>query len=131
MLVVLIIGILVSIIGPQLLGKTGKAKIQACKAQLMNIKTALSTYEMMAGELPTTDQGLEALVRRPSDVDEEDWEQHMEHFPKDPFGNAFVYQSPGEDDKPYDLYSMGKDKKEGTDDDVYLYDKDDDSKDYE
>ena len=131
MLVVLIIGILVSIIGPQLLGRTGKAKIQATKAQLMNVKTGLTSYEMVVGDLPTTEQGLEALVTRPSEVDEADWEQQMEVFPRDAWREPFVYQSPGEGDKPYDLYSKGKDKKEGTDDDVYLYDKNNDAGDYE
>jgi general secretion pathway protein G len=121
MLVVLIIGILVSIIGPNLLGKTGKARIKSTKAQLKNVETALTTFEMEIGDLPTTDQGLAALVKRPSDVPEEDWSQYMPALPRDAWGEKLAYQSPGDNGAAFNLFSLGKDKKEGTDDDIQLY----------
>ena len=55
----------------------------------------------------------------------------MEEFPVDSWRQPFIYKSPGEDGKPYDLYSKGPDKKEGTEHDVTLYKKNDDAKDYE
>src|SRR5512133_1315261 len=83
MMVVMIIGILVAVVGPKLLGKTEKARIQATKLQLKNVKTALNDFEMTVGSLPTTDQGLDALVHRPSDLPEDQWEQKMDELPKD------------------------------------------------
>jgi general secretion pathway protein G len=131
MLVVLIIGILVSIIGPNLLGKTGKARVKATKAQLKNVETALTTFEMEIGDLPSTDQGLEALVKRPSDVAEEDWSQYMPALPRDAWRQKFIYSCPGDEGRNFDLFSMGKDKKEGTDDDIWLYSRDGDDADFE
>ena len=120
MLVVVIIGILASIVGPKLLGRTEKAKIQAARSQLNAFKTCLVAYEMEVGEIPTTEQGLEALAERPSDVDEDIWSQQIEEIPIDPWKRPYVYRSPGEDDSEYDVFSEGPDKKEGTDDDVWL-----------
>ena len=131
MLVVLIIGILVSIIGPNLLGRTGKARVKATKAQLKNIETALTAFEMEIGDLPSTDQGLEALVKRPSDVAEEDWSQYMPALPRDAWNQKFVYNCPGDDGRNFDLFSLGKDKKEGTDDDIWLYSRDADDADFD
>ena len=121
MLVVLIIGILVSIIGPNLLGRTGKARVKATQSQLKSIETCLTTFEMETGDLPTTEQGIEALVNRPSDIPEENWSQYMPALPRDAWNQKIVYRSPGDNGAAFDLFSMGKDKKEGTDDDIRLY----------
>jgi general secretion pathway protein G len=128
MMVVMIIGILVAVVGPKILGRTDKARIQATKLQLKNLRTALNDFEMTVGSLPTTDQGLEALVRRPSDVPEDQWEQKMEELPKDAWGEAFVYRCPGEGDREYDLFSKGKDRKEGSEDDVNAFKSEDSQK---
>jgi general secretion pathway protein G len=127
MMVVMIIGILVAVVGPKILGKTDKARVQATKLQLKNLKTALNDFEMTVGSLPTTDQGLEALVHRPSDIAEDQWEQKMDEMPKDAWNEPFVYRCPGEGEREYDLFSKGKDKKEGTEDDISAF-KDDDTK---
>lgn len=121
MLVVVIIGVLAGIVGPRMFGKTKTAKIAAARAQMTNIKTALTQYDMMAGEVPSTDQGLIALVERPSDVEEADWEQVFESLPKDPWGEDYLYESPGENDRPFDLSSKGPDRRDGTDDDILLF----------
>lgn len=127
MMVVMIIGILVAVVGPKILGKTDKARVQATKLQLKNLKTALNDFEMTVGSLPTTDQGLEALVHRPSDIAEDQWEQKMDEMPKDAWNEPFVYRCPGEGEREYDLFSKGKDKKEGTEDDISAF-KDDETK---
>jgi general secretion pathway protein G len=121
MMVVMIIGILVAVVGPKIMGKTNWARIQTTKQQLGNLRTALSEYEMTNGSLPTTDQGLDALVHRPSDVAEEQWEQKMEDFPRDSWGEPFIYRCPGEGDREYDLFSKGKDRKENTEDDIKAF----------
>jgi general secretion pathway protein G len=128
MMVVMIIGILVAVVGPKILGKTDKDRIQATKLQLKNLRTALNDFEMTIGSLPTTDQGLEALVRRPSDLPEDQWEQKMEELPKDAWGEAFIYRCPGEGEREYDLFSKGKDRKEGTEDDVNAFKTEDSDK---
>lgn len=121
MMVVMIIGILVAVVGPKILGKTDKARNQATRQQLSNLRTALNDYEMTNGSLPTTDQGLDALVHRPSDVAEDQWEQKMEDLPRDAWGEAFVYRCPGEGEHEYDLFSKGKDRKESTEDDINAF----------
>jgi general secretion pathway protein G len=121
MLVVLIIGILMAVVVPNMVGKTNKARITVCKQSMQAIKTALSNYELKAGSYPTTEQGLASLVKRPSDVSEDDWDgPYLEDAPKDPWGSEFVYRAPGENNRDYDLFSKGKDRQEGSDDDVTL-----------
>ncbi|HNY25982.1 MAG TPA: type II secretion system major pseudopilin GspG [Candidatus Sumerlaeota bacterium] len=127
MMVVMIIGILVAVVGPKILGKTDKARVQATKLQLKNIQTSLNDFEMTVGSLPTTDQGLDALVHRPSDIPEDQWERKMDEMPKDAWNESFVYRCPGEGEREYDLFSKGKDKKEGTEDDISAF-KDDETK---
>lgn len=119
MFVVVIIGILLGLVGPKLVGKSKKAKIKAAEAQISNFKTSLNSYEMNVGEFPSTSQGLKALVERPSDVEEDDWEgPYMDDIPKDPWNREYIYKSPGEHNKDFDLSSMGPDRQEGTEDDI-------------
>lgn len=120
MLVVLIIGILFSIVGPQLIGKSKKARIQATRAQMGNIETCLGLYEMDIGSFPTTAQGLKALLERPSDVSEDLWDgPYLKRKAglKDAWKRDFVYAFPGEHNKDsFDIYSKGQDEKDGEDD---------------
>jgi general secretion pathway protein G len=125
MMVVMIIGILVAVVGPKMLGRVGTAQERTARLQLKNIRTALNDYEMTIGVLPTTDQGLDALVHRPSDVAENLWEQKMDELPQDAWNEPFIYRCPGEGEREYDLISKGKDRKEGTEDDISAF-KDDD-----
>ena len=122
MLVVLIIGILFSIVGPQLIGRAGKAKVAATKAQMGHIETALSLYEMHVGAFPSTAQGLKALFERPSDVSEDVWDGtylKKKSALRDAFKQGFIYVCPGEHNKDsFDLSSKGQDNKEGTEDDI-------------
>jgi len=124
MFVVVIIGILLSLVGPRLVGKTKKAKISAAEAQIKNFKTSLNAYELDIGEFPNTSQGLKALIERPSEVSEDDWQgPYMDEIPKDPWNNEFVYKNPPEHSRDYDLYSFGPDRQEGTDDDIVNWSK--------
>jgi len=117
-LVVLIIGILASIVGPRLVGRSKKARIGATQSQMAAIRTALQTFEIEVGRFPSTGEGLQALVVRPNDVEENDWNQYMEKLPVDGWGEPFIYRYPGEHGLDYDLLSKGPDRSEGTDDDI-------------
>ena len=127
MLVVVIIGIMVAIVGPRLVGKTEKAKVAATKQQMSSIKTSLQMYEMQTGDFPTSDQGLEALVNKPSGVSEDVWEPVMDEMPRDSWNQEFIYRYPGEHGRDYDLISKGADGREGTEDDITNYPKDRDA----
>ena len=126
MLVVTIIGILLAIVGPNLFGRAEKAKITAAKVQIDSIKTALSHFEIDVGRVPSTQEGLKALIEKPSEVFEDEWDGPYlaeGKLPKDPWKQEFVYKSPGEHSKYYDIYSLGKDRQEGTDDDIVNWEK--------
>ena len=118
MIVVTIIGILVSIVGVTTGKKITDARIAATRQQMQTVETALETYEMHVGDLPTTEQGLEALVRRPSGVPESEWRQGLKAMPVDGWGTPFRYACPGSDGKEFDLISSGKDRQMGTSDDI-------------
>jgi len=126
MFVVVIIGILAAIAVPNLAKRANWAKIKASEASMKSTETALSTYEMKVGSYPTTEQGLEALVKCPSDVEKDDWgdSPYLREIPKDAYGQKFIYKCPGEHNPDeYDLYSMGRDRKDGTDDDIVNWQK--------
>lgn len=117
-LVVAIIGILAGIVGPRLVGRSKKAKIQAARAHINSIKTALGTYEVATGSFPTSAEGIKALVERPASVPENDWEKTLERVPKDPWGEDFIYVCPSAHGGDYDVMSKGPDRQEGTADDI-------------
>ena len=119
MLVVVIIGILAAVIGPRLSGRTASARSKATRSSIESLKTTLGLFEMHAGRFPTTDEGLDALLEKPGDLNDDEWEgPYLKEWPKDSFGEDFVYRSPGDVNTDYDLISKGPDKKEGTDDDI-------------
>lgn len=117
MMVVVIIGILASLVIQQFAGKTRRAKIIMARNDLKSIETALASFEMEAGEFPTTEQGLGALVERPGEIPEDAWSQHLKEIPVDPWSLAYDYKCPG-DHGDFDLASRGPDKKPETGDDI-------------
>ena len=127
MMVVLIIGMLAAVVMPVMTGKAEKARIAKAKADMTSFATALGMYEMTLGEFPTTDQGLDALVRRPADIPPDKWEKTIPSIPKDPWDSPYVYRFPGEDGRDYELFSLGHDRKEGSEDDVLLQPRDEGS----
>jgi len=121
MLVVVIIGILAAIVGPSITGRTEKAKRAAAAGQITNFETALKNYELDVGEFPSTTQGLKALIEKPPEVPDTAWDGpylDKNYIPLDPWKRPYVYKSPGEHNKNFDLYSIGKDGQEGTEDDI-------------
>jgi len=116
MLVVIIIGILSAMVIPRLAGRSEEARKQAAKSDInASLATALDLYEMDVGKYPET---LEALRTKPGDA--ENWRgPYIKKKPIDPWGKPYLYEFPGKHNpNGYDLYSYGKDGKEGGGDDV-------------
>ncbi len=122
MIVVIIIAALAAMIVPRLSGRADQAKVTVAQTDISaNIATALKLYQLDNGNFPTTEQGLSALLDRPtSESAGANWNgPYLEKKPVDPWGNPYKYRYPGANNKSsYDLYSVGKDGSEGTEDDV-------------
>ena len=117
MLVVVIIGALVAMVMPRLTGRGEQARVAAASADInANIATGLKLYELDNGGFPNTQEGLNALLIKPSSA--KNWNgPYLERKPIDPWGREYMYKSPGEHRKTdYDLYSLGKDGIESADD---------------
>lgn len=121
LVVIIILGILAAIVIPRITGRVDEAKIEATKVQLRAIKDALEQYKLDNGFYPTTEQGLKALVEKPTTPpDPQRWRQYMDRLPKDAWDREFLYMSPGVG-KPFELRSVGPDGKEGTEDDIDVW----------
>ncbi len=118
MVVVLIIGLLASIAAPLVLDKADEARVQKARADFKNIQTALKLYRLDNFVYPTSEQGLEALVTKPTlDPIPGKWKKsgYLEELPQDPWGRPYLYLSPGEEGD-YDLYTLGADGVQGGED---------------
>jgi general secretion pathway protein G len=109
MVVMVIIGLLMALVGPNLIGRSEKAKTQAAAMQIERLGTVLDTFRLDIGRYPTTQEGLQALVQRPSGLERWDGPYLNKGVPKDPWERPYVYRSPGEGGRPYDIYSLGAD----------------------
>ena len=124
LLVVTIILILGGMVIPRMAGRTEQARQAAARADIeTNIAMALDLYELDSGRYPTTEQGLGALIRKPSSSPAPtNWNGpylKKRKTPVDPWGKAYTYASPGVHNlEDYDLYSYGPDGVEGGGDDV-------------
>ena len=120
LVVLLILGLLIGIVGPKLLGRTDDAKVSTAKIQIESLISALKMYKLDNGAYPTTEQGLEALVVAPQSGDSgKHWRKggYLEKgaVPKDPWGHDYVYMCPGAHDD-FDILSYGADGVTGGDD---------------
>ena len=117
MLVVIIIGALVAMVLPRLVGRSEQARAAAAQADISsNIATALKLCELDTGSYPVGDQGLQALLVKPGNI--KNWNgPYLEKKPLDPWGREYQYKSPGTHrPQDYDLYSLGKDGQVSADD---------------
>jgi len=113
MVVIVILGILAGLIVPRIMGRPEEAKQVKAALQIESIETALKLYKLDNGMYPDTDQGLEALVNKPETGSvSQKWREggYLEkgRVPKDPWGNDFIYLSPGLHGD-YDIVSYGAD----------------------
>jgi general secretion pathway protein G len=115
MVVVVIMGILAALIVPKLLGRTDDARISAAKQDIATIMGALKLYKLDNKHYPSTEQGLQALVTKPtSGIAADGWKTggYIDKLPKDPWGNPYQMLSPGVKAE-IDVFSLGADGQPG------------------
>ncbi len=113
LVVLVILGLLAGIVGPNLIGKTETANIRTTKTQIEQLGAALDMFRLEVGRYPSGSEGLEALIERPSDADRWNGPYLKKNvIPKDAWGNEFIYRQPGEHGA-YDLVSYGPDASPG------------------
>jgi general secretion pathway protein G len=118
MVVVVIIGILAALVGPKLFGQVDKARVQAAKAEISTIESAMKFYRLDNFAYPTTEQGIDALVTKPNDPSIKNWNPggYLERMPSDPWGNPYLYLNPGNQGGDIDVYTLGADAAPGGED---------------
>ncbi len=120
MVVLVILGILASLVVPNLMGNKEQADRQKAVSDIVALENALDMYKLDNSRYPTTEQGLEALVTKPQGEPEPrnyKSDGYIKRLPQDPWGGAYQLMSPGEHGK-IDVFSMGLDGEAGTDDDI-------------
>ncbi|NNM62947.1 MAG: type II secretion system major pseudopilin GspG [Steroidobacteraceae bacterium] len=115
MVVVVILAVLGALVVPRILQNVDKARVVRAGSDIRAIETALDLYRLDNYKYPTTEQGLEALVKKPADPTLTNYRAggYLKSVPKDPWGNPYHYTSPGADGQPYDIISYGRDGKPG------------------
>jgi len=108
LVVMVIIGLLAALVAPRFVRQEEKAKVKAARAQIELLGTALDTLRLDVGRYPTTEEGLDALARKPSALERWDGPYLKKQVPMDPWGKPYVYRSPGEHGS-FDLLSYGAD----------------------
>lgn len=115
MVVVVILGILAAIVVPRIMDRPDEARIIKAKQDIRTLESALNLYRLDNYTYPTTDQGLEALVQKPTLLPEPPhWKEggYIDRLPKDPWGREYQYLNPGQK-APIDIYSLGADSELG------------------
>ncbi|MFM8467969.1 MAG: type II secretion system major pseudopilin GspG [Oxalobacteraceae bacterium] len=115
MVVVVIMGVLAALLVPRLMGRTDDARVIAAKQDIATLMQALKLYRLDNQRYPTNEQGLQALISKPSGGPiPPNWKTggYLDRLNKDPWGNAYAYQSPGLHGE-VDVYSYGADGKPG------------------
>ncbi len=116
--VLVILGIPASIVAPNVIGNVDKSRVVKAKQDIRALESALQMYRIDNYKYPSTDQGLQALVDKPSSgAEAKNWQKggYIPKLPKDPWQNEYQYISPGESGD-YDLYTLGADDAPGGED---------------
>ena len=112
MIVIVILGLLSTIIMPKILNRPEQARRVKAKVDIRNIESALALFKTDTGRFPATSEGLEVLVSDPGIKGYND-DGYLNKVSSDPWGNKYIYISPGMNRKDYDLESYGKDGEDG------------------
>ncbi|AEA85762.1 MULTISPECIES: type II secretion system major pseudopilin GspG [Stutzerimonas stutzeri group] len=115
LVVLVILGMLAGLVGPRLFSNVDKSKVKTADTQVKMLRGSLQTYRLDVGSYPSTEQGLAALMHKPSDVSNWQGPYLEDELPKDPWSNAYVYKSPVDNLQGFALYSLGADGKPGGD----------------
>ncbi len=112
--VVTIIAILAAYIAPKVAGRADDARIAKAKSDIRVLESSMELYKLDNFNYPTTEQGLDSLVNKPSDQELKHWRKggYIKKLNKDPWGNAYLYQIPGANGE-FDIYSLGADSTVG------------------
>jgi len=115
MVVVVILAVLGALVVPRILENVDKARVTRAQSDIRAIETALDLYRLDNFKYPTSEQGLGALVKKPADPSLTNYRTggYLKAVPKDPWGNPYLYTSPGADGRDYDIVSYGRDGKPG------------------
>lgn len=113
MVVLAIIGVLAALIVPNVLGRADDARVTAARTDVGNLMQALKLYKLDNMRFPSTEQGLQALVSKPStEPVPQNWKPYLDKLPQDPWGHAYVYLNPGLKGE-VDVMSYGADGQSG------------------
>ena len=115
LVVVTIIALFATLVAPGMFKQGDKAKMVAARVQINNFEQALTQYKLSTGLFPTTEQGLEALRSKPTNVNQWDGPYLRKEIPLDPWGHPYIYKFPGEHGDEPDLISLGADGQPGGD----------------
>jgi general secretion pathway protein G len=113
LVVITIIALIMSLVGPRVLNFLGESKVKAAKIQIESLTSALDLYSLDTGQYPSNSEGLTALMQRPGGVS--NWNGPYlkgNTVPKDPWGRPYIYRAPGQHGA-YDILSYGADGQEG------------------
>jgi len=115
LVVVTIIALFAALVAPRMLKKSDAARVTAARAQINSFMTALGTYKLDTGLFPTTEQGLQALREKPTDVNQWAGPYLPQEIPVDPWGHPYLYKYPGEHGDEPDVICYGADGQPGGD----------------
>jgi general secretion pathway protein G len=115
--VLVILGLLAAVVGPSVYKKLAGSKDKIAKIQITELEGALQMYSFDMGHFPSSNEGLEALVRNPGTSDSWKGPYLAKDLPKDPWDRPYAYRYPGVHGE-FDIFSLGADGAEGTDDDI-------------
>ena len=115
LVVVTIIALFAALVAPVMFRQSDKARVVAARAQIGSFMTALGSYKLDTGVLPSTDEGLQALRVKPGNLDQWQGPSLPKDIPLDPWGHAYVYNYPGEHGDEPDIMSYGRDGQPGGD----------------
>lgn len=115
LVVLVIIGLLATLVAPNFIGQSEKAKPKAARVQLEQLRNALDMFQLDVGRYPSTEEGLQSLRQRPSSAPRWSGPYLRDEVPLDPWGHGYVYQSPGASGGAYDLGTYGADGRSGGD----------------
>ena len=116
MIVIVILGMLATIIMPKILDRPEQTRRMKAKVDIRSIESALALFKTDTGRFPTTSEGLEVLVSNPG-IKGYNADGYLDKVPADPWGTKYVYISPGQNNRDYDLKSYGQDGENGGVDD--------------
>jgi len=112
MVVIVIIGLIVGIVAPGIMGQLGRAETTVAEADLRSVGTALDFFYIDHHRYPTDDEGLEVLLGN-SEIDGRQVAEFLNSLPEDPWGRPYYYNYPSNHGDDFDVYTFGADGREG------------------